>query len=121
MNFSEMIGLAVSGYTVSDIKELDALRKENPEVMQLAKSGAKLSEIKELRSMADADESPANSAGPEHRESDDTPDYKKLYEEQKLKIDEMSLQIKEIQARNASNEIPGKAAEDPLQSFMDKL
>ena len=120
MKFSEMVGLAVSGYSAGDIKELAEMQKENPDIIKLTKSGAKLSEIKDLLSMADAEETPAKSAGPEPCESDKTPDYQKMYEEQKDEIEKLRTTVSEIQKKNASQEITETAA-DPLQSFIDKF
>lgn len=122
MKISEMIGLAVSGYTASDIKELAEMQKENPDIIKLTKSGAKLSEIKDLMAMADAEEAPAKSAGPEQTESVSTPDYKKMYEDQKAEIEKLKGTVSDIQKKNASEDISGSAADkDPLADFMNKL
>lgn len=122
MKLGEMIGLAVSGYTASDIKELAELQKENPDIIKLTKTGAKMSDIKDLLAMADAEETPANNAGQEQDESDPTPDYRKMYEDQKAELEKLKSTVYEIQKRNASEDISGSAADkDPLADFMNKL
>lgn len=122
MKIGEMIGLAVSGYTASDIKELAELQKENPDIIKLTKTGAKLSDIKDLLAMADAEETPANNADQEPHESDETPDYRKMYEDQKAELEKLKSTVSEIQKRNASEDISGSAADkDPLTDFMNKL
>jgi len=122
MKFSEMVGLAVSGYSAGDIKELAEMQKENPDVIKFTKSGAKLSEIKDLMAMADAEETPAKSAGQEPGESVPTPDYQKLYEDQKAEIEKLKGTVSDIQKKNASEDISGSAADkDPLADFMNKL
>jgi len=120
MKISEMLSLAVQGYSAGDIKELAEMQKENPGIIALTKSGAKLSEIKDLLSMADAEETPAKSAAPEPCESDKTPDYHKMYEDQKAEIEKLRATVSEIQEKNASKEIPQTAA-DPLESFLSKF
>lgn len=122
MKIGEMIGLAVSGYTASDIKELAELQKENPEIIKLTKTGAKLSDIKDLLAMADSEETPENNAGQEPHESDETPDYRKMYEDQKAELEKLERTVSEIQRKNASEDISGSADEkDPLADFMNKL
>lgn len=122
MKISEMVSLAVSGYSAGDIKELAEMQKENPDIIKLTKSGAKLSEIKDLMAMADAEEAPAKSAGPEQTESESTPDYKKMYEDQKAEIEKLKGTVSDIQRKNASEDISGSAADkDPLADFMNKL
>ena len=122
MKIGEMIGLAVSGYTASDIKELAELQKENPDIIKLTKTGAKMSDIKDLLAIADAEETPANNAGQEPHESDETPDYRKMYEDQKAELEKLKSTVSEIQRRNASEDISGSAGgKDPLADFMNKL
>ena len=122
MKFSEMISLAVSGYSAGDIKELAEMQKENPEVVKLAKTGAKMSDIKELLTLADAEETPAKSADQEQGESVPTPDYHKMYEDQKKELEALKSTVSEIQKKNASEDISGKASEkDPLADFLNKF
>lgn len=122
MKISEMVGLAVSGYSAGDIKELAEMQKENPDIIKLTKSGAKLSEIKDLLAMADSEETPENNAGQEPDKSDPTPDYRKMYEDQKAELEKLKGTVSDIQRKNASEDISGSAADkDPLADFMNKL
>lgn len=122
MKIGEMIGLAVSGYTASDIKELAEMQKENPDIIKLTKTGAKMSDIKDLLAMADSEETPENNAGQEPDKSDPTPDYRKMYEDQKAELEKLERTVSEIQKKNASEDISGSAdGKDPLADFMNKL
>lgn len=122
MKIGEMIGLAVSGYSASDIKELAEMQKENPDIIKLTKTGAKMSDIKDLLAMADSEETPENNAGQEPDKSDPTPDYRRMYEDQKAELDKLKNTVSEIQKKNASEDISGSAADkDPLAEFMNKL
>ena len=122
MKIGEMISLAVSGYSASDIKELAEMQKENPDIIKLTKTGAKMSDIKDLLAMADSEETPENNAGQEPDKSDPTPDYRKMYEDQKAELEKLKSTVSEIQNKNASEDISDSAnGKDPLADFMNKL
>ena len=103
MKISEMLTLATKGYSAADIKADAELSKETPEVLELAKTGLKVSDLNELVALADAGEAEPDTkgAGQEPDESDSTPDYKALYEEQKKKITELEATVSKIQKDNA--------------------
>lgn len=104
MKTLEMVKLVGLGYKKADIKELSELEKENPDALQLALTGQNLSDVKELISLS----TPADGHEPKGAESGsgetDTMDYKKLYEDEKNKNEDLNATIKEIQKQNASEE-----------------
>lgn len=123
MKWTDTVALSVAGYSAQDIRDIKALEKERPEVIQMAKAGAKLKDIKDLIEMSDPDDTPAgNSDGQEPDESDPTPDYKKLYEEQTKQIEELKATVSDIQKQNASKDLSGGKKEvDDLDIFADLL
>lgn len=114
MKISEMLTLATKGYSAADIKAVAELSKETPEILELAKTGLKVSDLNELVALADAGEAEPDTkgAGQEPGESDRTPDYKTLYEDQKKKIEDLEATVSKIQEDNARKDISDKA-EDP--------
>ena len=115
MNVGDIIKLSLGGYDTQALKELREIAKGSPEVVDLAKTGKKLPEIKELLSMADSDENTGKSAGQDAGESDQNTDYKKLYEEQKTKIEELTATVSKIQHDNAGKDISSpKEEKDPF-------
>ena len=118
MKIGDIIKLSLGGYDTQSIKELGELSKESPEIVDLAKTGKKLPEIKELLSMVDAEETPAKNTAPEPDESDPTPDYKKMYEEQKTKVEELAATVSKIQHDNAGKDISsGNEEKDPFETI----
>ena len=123
MKWTDTVALSVAGYSAQDIRDIKALEKEKPEVIQMAKAGAKLKDIKDLIEMSDPDDTTAgNSDGQEPTESESTPDYKKLYEDQKKEIDELKATVSNIQKQNASKDVSGNVKDaDDLDIFADLL
>lgn len=123
MKWNEIVGLSVAGYSAADIKEIKSLEKDHPEIIKMAKAGAKLKDIKELIEMSDPeDDNSGNSDNQEPDERDQTPDYKKLYEEQSKEIDELKATVSKIQKQNASEDLSRDQKEvDDLDIFADLL
>ena len=123
MKWNEVVSLTVAGYSAADIKEIKSLEKDRPEIIKMAKAGAKLKDIKELIEMSDPeDDNSGNSDDQEPGERDQTPDYKKLYEEQSKEIDELKATVSKIQKQNASEDHSGDQKEaDDLDIFADLL
>lgn len=123
MKWSEVVSLTVAGYSAADIKEIKSLEQERPEIIKMAKAGAKLRDIKELIEMSDPeDDNSGNSDDQEPGERDQTPDYKKLYEEQSKEIEELKATVSNIQKNNASKDVSEKVKEaDDLDIFVDLL
>lgn len=118
MKIGDIIKLSLGGYDTASIKELGELSKTSPEVVELAKTGKSLGDIKALMELADSEETPGNSAGQEQDKSDPTPDYQKLYEDQKAELDKLKSTVSEIQKENAGKDISGATPEkDPFEEI----
>ena len=124
MKITEIASLLGKGYKVDEIKELATMSAETPEVLEMAKSGAKISDIKELITLADPDnkDDQGHGKGQETDESDQTPDYKALYEDLKKKADDLQQTVSKIQEDNARKDNSGnkeeKSPEDILGDIM---
>lgn len=118
MKIGDIIKLSLGGYDTQSIKELGELSKSSPEVVELAKTGKSLGDIKALMELADSEETPGNSADQEQDKSDPTPDYQKLYEDQKAELDKLKNTVSEIQKENAGKDISGEIPEkDPYENI----
>ena len=118
MKIGDIIKLSLGGYDTQSIKELGELSKTSPEVVELAKTGKSLGDIKALMELADSEETPGNSADQEQDKSDPTPDYQKLYEDQKAELDKLKNIVSEIQKENAGKDISGATPEkDPFEEI----
>lgn len=109
MKISEMLTLATKGYSAADIKAVAELSKDTPEILELAKTGLKVSDLNDLVALADAGDSEPDTKTPsqEPGESDQTPDYKALYEDQKKKIEDLEATVSKIQKSNAEKDNSG--------------
>lgn len=118
MKIGDIIKLSLGGYDTASIKELGELSKTSPEVVELAKTGKSLGDIKALMELADSEETPGNSADQEQAPKEPTPDYQKLYEDQKAEIDRLKKTVSEIQHDNAGKDISGETPEkDPYENI----
>ena len=120
MKISEMLTLATKGYTAADIKAVAELSKETPEILELAKTGLKVSDLNDLVALADAGEPEPDTKGAsqEQGESDSTPDYKALYEDQQKKISELEATVSKIQKDNTRKD-NSDHVEDPTDVLAD--
>ena len=114
MKISEMLTLATKGYSAADIKAVAELSKDTPEILELAKTGLKVSDLNDLVALADAGDTEPDTKTPsqEPGESDQTPDYKTLYEDQKKKIKDLEATVSKIQNDNAARDNSGKQPEE---------
>ena len=112
MTLKDMGTLLVKGTSVSDIKELQELSKANPEVIEIAKTGASLQDIKELVTLAGSEPQGNDDPNQEPDESDRTPDYKKLYEDEQQKSKELEQKVLDIQKENSRKDNSGNQPKD---------
>lgn len=95
MNIGDIVALKIKGYSIADLKEIDKISKETPEIMELAKNGTSLNEINELLQMAaepvkDDTNTNTQPEDPQKKEPETTPEtaeLKKIIEEQKKQIE----------------------------------
>ena len=95
MNIGDIVALKIKGYSNADLKEIDKIAKETPEIMELAKSGTSLNEINELLQMAaepvkddtNTNTQPEDTQNKEPETTPETAELKKIIEEQKKQIE----------------------------------
>ena len=95
MNIGDIVALKIKGYSIADLKEIDKISKETPEIMELAKNGTSLNEINELLQMAaepvkddtNANTQPEDTQKKEPETTPETAELKKIIEEQKKQIE----------------------------------
>lgn len=116
MKTGEVLKLITLGYKPVDLKELNELSKDKPDAIQIALSGSNLSDVKDYLSLiSDEDGQELPDPEPEDSkpaESEQTPDYKSMYEELKKKFDAQEVQIKEIQNQNQRQDQSGSKQSD---------
>ena len=101
MKTGELLKLIGAGYKPADLKELNELSKDKPEALQIALNGSNLSDVKDYLSLiSDEDGGVPESEKPKTPESEETPDYKSMYEELKKRSDAQEEKIREIQTNN---------------------
>lgn len=117
MKTGELLKLITLGYKPADLKELNELSKDNPDVLQIALTGSNLTDVKDYLSLISDEEGTETPSAPESEkpktpESEETPDYKSMYEELKKKSDAQQEKIKEIQSNNQRQDQSGKKPSD---------
>ena len=123
MKVTDILTLATKGYTVEDIKTVNEIAKETPEVLELAKTGLKVNDLKDLVALADAGdtESDTKKQSPERSESEDTPDYKALYEETKKEVENLKTTVSKIQDDNAKRDNSGDKKEFDIIETLNNM
>lgn len=105
MKFSEQMALIGKGFNKKDLEEFKRLEAE-----ELAEKKAAEESQKETSKDDTADEG----------SQEDEIDYKKLYENQKLEIEQLKKDISEIQDKNIHDDM-GPASEEAIKKEQDAL
>lgn len=112
MNLKDLIALAKQGYTPADIRDLIALSDKADDPAQ--------SQVEEAEQKTTPEEAPKEEAEPVN--DADAIDYKKLYEEEKTKNDQLSANLQKAQSNNVSMDMShktdSKTDEDILNDFV---
>lgn len=115
IKFYDILALARNGYTPADIKELLALKVDEPE--------AKPHSEEHSDDVPPADEKPEGEKEPK-TEAEEEPDYKALYEESQKNLKEAQKNLEEAQKANIKQSInketpdDNKTVYDIVRSFM---
>lgn len=121
MNIADIIKLGVSGYTKEQIKELDGMSKDTPELLDYAKSGKSFEDVKSLFDFsaelnAGADPTPAPEQNPDTGKSDQAADLEVKIKELEKQNSELKESIKTLQSQNTHTDQSG-SGEDPMEAF----
>lgn len=118
MNFGDIVKLTVNGYSTDEIRELNKIAKETPEVLEYAKSGKTLTEVKsliELTGELSQVDNPNEGPG-EPGEKDQTPPENSNDDVIK-ENEELKKQIADMQRQNQFTDLSGQTPPDPLDDF----
>ena len=123
MNIADIIKLGVSGYTKEQIKELDGMAKDTPELLDYAKSGKSFEDVKslfdfsaELNAGKDPTPTPAQEQNPDTGKSDQAADLEAKIKELEKQNSELKESIKTLQSQNTHTDQSGNG-EDPMEAF----
>lgn len=122
MNIADIIKLGVSGYTKEQIKELDGMSKDTPELLDYAKSGKSFEDVKSLFDFSAelnagaAEAPPAQEQNPDAGKSDQAADFEAKIKELEKQNSELKESIKTLQSQNTHTDQSGNG-EDPMEAF----
>ena len=122
MNIADIIKLGVSGYTKEQIKELDGMSKDTPELLDYAKSGKSFEDVKSLFDFSAelnagaAEAPPAQEQNPDTGKSDQAADLEAKIKELEKQNSELKESIKNLQSQNTHTDQSGNG-EDPMEAF----
>ena len=112
MNLKDLIALAKQGYTPADIRDLIALSDKADDPAQL--------QVEEAEQKTTQEEAPKVEAEPVNDVN--AIDYRKLYEEEKAKNDQLSVDLQKAQSNNVSMDMSykmdSKTDEDVLNDLV---
>ena len=106
MNIADMIKLSVGGYTKDQIKEMNTLTKDCPELLDFAtKQGKTFDEVKELFDFSKeldggTQTPPAKEQDPDTGKSDRDAELEKKIEELTKQNEELNNSLKTLQSQN---------------------
>lgn len=105
MNIADMIKLSVGGYTKDQIKEMNNLTKDCPELLDFAtKQGKTFDEVKELfdfsKELDGGTQTPPQEPDPDTGKSDRDAELEKKIDELTKQNEELNNSIKTLQSQN---------------------
>ena len=123
MNIGDIVALKIKGYSIADLREIDKISKETPEIMELAKNGTSLNEINELLQMAaepvkddtNTNTQPEDTQKKEPETTPETAELKKIIEEQKKQIETYQ------RLSQSANVGPVKSNEDKMKDLISDI
>ena len=110
MTFSDLVALAKQGYTPADIRELVALSKADEPTHEQAEE-AEQKTVQEDVQKEEAE--PVNDA--------DTIDYKKLYEDEKAKNEQLGASLQKAQSNNVTKDMSYKTDSKTDEDVLNDL
>lgn len=117
MNIADMIKLSVGGYTKEQIKEMNNLSRDCPELLDFAtKQGKSFDEVKELfdfsKELDGGIQTPPQEQAPDNGKSDRDAELEKKIEELTKQNEELNNSIKQLQSQNLHKDIGGNPPPD---------
>jgi len=127
MNIADMIKLSVGGYTKDQIKEMNALTKDCPDLLDFAtKQGKTFDEVKELFDFSkelegDVQTPPAQEQTPDTGKSDRDAELEKKIEELTKQNEELNNSIKQLQSQNLHTDQGGNQPPDFIGETLGQI
>ena len=130
MKLAEMIKLGMKGFKPSDIKQINESGMSTDEIISLAESGYSITEVNELISMAGNDESlqPGNEAltdqhgpaDPAGNEGDkQTDEYKQQIADQNAELEKLKKTLEAVQNQNSRKNLGSADPEDSEKQLQE--
>ena len=123
MNIADVFKLSVGGYTKEQIKEMNTMSKECPDLLDYAtKEGKSFDDVKELFDFSKElntpgnDPAPAQIQTPDNDKSDHAAELEKKIEELTKQNEELNKSILNLQSQNVHQNQAGNI-EDPMEVF----
>lgn len=126
MNIADMIKLSVGGYTKDQIKEMNTLSKDCPELLDFAtKQGKTFDEVKELfdfsKELDGGTQPPEPKQDPDTGKSDRDAELEKKIEELTKQNKELNNSIKQLQSQNLHTDQGGNQPPDFIGETLGQI
>lgn len=129
MNIADMIKLSVGGYTKDQIKEMNNLTKDCPELLDFAtKQGKTFDEVKELFDFSkeldggtQPPQTPPQEQTPDTGKSDRDAELEKKIEELTKQNEELNNSIKQLQSQNLHTDQGGNQPPDFIGETLGQI
>lgn len=126
MNIADMIKLSVGGYTKDQIKEMNALTKDCPDLLDFAtKQGKTFDEVKELfdfsKELDGGTQTPPQEPDPDTGKSDRDAELEKKIEELTKQNEELNNSIKQLQSQNLHTDQGGNQPPDFIGETLGQI
>lgn len=126
MNIADMIKLSVGGYTKDQIKEMNTMTKDCPDLLDFAtKQGKTFDEVKELfdfsKELDGGTQTPPQEPDPDTGKSDRDAELEKKIEELTKQNEELNNSIKQLQSQNLHTDQGGNQPPDFIGETLGQI
>lgn len=122
MNIGDIVTLKIKGYSNADLREIDKISKETPEIMELAKNGTSLNEINELLQMAAEPVKDSTNTNTQPEDTQNKPETTPEIAELEKIIEEQKKQIETYQRLSQSANVGSvKSNEDKMKDLISDI
>lgn len=129
MNIADMIKLSVGGYTKDQIKEMNTMTKDCPDLLDFAtKQGKTFDEVKELFDFSkeldggtQPSQTPPQEQTPDTGKSDRDAELEKKIEELTKQNEELNNSIKQLQSQNLHTDQGGNQPPDFIGETLGQI
>lgn len=130
MKFAEVIKLGIKGFKPSDIKQINEAGIPTEDVLKLAESGYSMTDVNELISLAGTQEEVQPGNNEENKQSGQTAisqemkvnaseDTEELLKQKDQQLTEMKKTLEKLQNQNAQKQLAEVSQKDPRKELQD--